>query len=542
MNFNRLASRLGLLLLGAFLPGLRDRASAADLARRPNVLIILADDLGYSDLGCYGGEIETPNLDQLAQNGLQFTQFYNTGRCWPTRAALLTGFYAQQVRRDSIPDIPSGVSGTRPGWARLLPELLRQSGYRSYHSGKWHVDGSPLQTGFDRSYSLNDHNRYFAPREHTLDDRPLPAIDPDAAYYATTAIADHAIQCLRDHAAQDADKPFFQFLAFTAPHFPLHALPDDIAKYREVYRRGWDEIRQARWQRIDARGLVRGSLSEVERDVGPPYEYPDAMKKLGPGEVNRPVDWQQLTAEQREFQATKMAVHAAMVDRMDREIGRVLAQIRSMGAWENTWICFLSDNGASAEIMVRGDGHDPAAPAGSAPSYLSLGPGWSTVANTPFRRHKTWTHEGGIATPFIVHWPAAIQDRGELRHSPGHVIDIVPTILEMTGTARFPGGHGPTGPALPGESLVPLFSQDRAGGRESLWWLHEDNRAVRSGDWKLVAVHGSAAWELFDLSLDRAETKDLASRFPEKVRALEQAWQIQWDNIRRWAAQDLLMK
>ena len=506
-------------------------AAAAEPAR-PNVLLILADDLGFSDPGCYGGEIATPNLDRLAANGLRFTQFYNTARCWPTRACVLTGYYAQQVRRDSVPGIKSGNQGTRPTWARLLPELLKPLGYRSYHSGKWHVDGLPLAGGFDRSYSLNDHNRHFAPRQHTEDDKPLPAAEPKDGYYSSTAIADHAIKCLKDHAEKHGDRPFFEFLAFTAPHFPVQAPPADVAKYRKTYLAGWDALREQRFQRQKALNMAGASLSPIERDVGPPYAFPDAMKKLGPNELNRPLPWNDLTAEQRAFQADKMAVHAAMVDRMDREIGRVLEQIKAMGAADNTLVFFLSDNGASAEIMVRGDGHDPHAECGTGATFLSIGPGWSSLCNTPFRRHKTWVHEGGICTPFIVHWPKGISARGEVRHTPGHVIDLVPTILDVA------GGKLPEQP-VPGKSLIPAFAKDGAVPRDSLWWLHEGNRAVRVGDWKLVAAGRESPWELYDLKVDRCETKDLAMQMPDKVRELAAVWTKQLEDYTALAMKDL---
>jgi arylsulfatase A-like enzyme len=491
---------------------------------RPNILLIVADDLGYSDLGCYGGEIATPNLDALAKDGLRFTQFYNTARCWPSRAAILTGYYAQQVRRDTIPGVKSGGAGIRPPWARLLPEMLRPLGYRSYHSGKWHLDGRPMQNGFDHSYNLNDFDRYFAPREHSDDDVPLPAVTSNSGYYTTTAIANHAIKCLQEHAAKHANQPFFEYLAFTAPHFPLQAPAEDIARYRDKYLRGWDLMREERWARMRKLGIGGRALSPIERDLGPPYAYPEAIKQLGSNEVNRPVRWNELTRSQQEFQANKMAVHAAMVDRMDREIGRVLAQVRAMGAMENTLILFLSDNGASAEMMIRGDGHNPEAICGTGATFLSLGPGWSSLANTPFRRHKTWVHEGGISTPLIVHWPRGIDARGKLRHTPGHVIDLVPTILEIAGGKPFKMWSGQPVPPAPGKSLASVFAKDGTVPREFLWWLHEENRALRVGDWKIVAAGQESAWELYDLSRDRAESKNLAAKKPEKVRELAAQW------------------
>ena len=491
---------------------------------RPNVMIILADDLGYSDTGAYGGEIATPNLDALAHDGLRFTQFYNTARCWPSRAALLTGYYAQAVRRDTVPGVKSGTAGTRPVWAPLLAARLQALGYRCYHSGKWHLDGAPLRNGFDHSYSLNDHDRYFAPRQHTEDGKALPPVAEGGDYYSTTAIAEHALKCLREHTNAHPDQPFFSFLAFTAPHFPLQAPAADIAPYRDRYRAGWDVLRQERWDRMHAMGIGGNGLSAVERDLGPPYAYPEAIRQLGPNELNRPVPWEGLSAAQHDFQAAKMSVHAAMVARMDREIGRVVAQLRSMGALENTLLLFLSDNGASAEMMVRGDGHDLTAPAGSAKTYLSLGPGWSSLANTPFRRHKTWVHEGGIATPFIVHWPAGLAAKDELRHTPAHIVDVVPTVLAAVGAPPATNWAGQATPPAPGRSLLPLFLKEGAFTHDFLWWQHEGNRALRRGGYKIVAAGDTAPWELYDLSTDRAEAHNLATVLPGKVRELAELW------------------
>jgi arylsulfatase len=504
-------------------------ANAADApasSARPNVVVILADDMGFSDLGSYGGDIETPNLDSLASTGLRFTQFYNSARCWPTRGALLTGYYAQQIRRDALPGGGGGNQGVRPSWARLLPDFLRPAGYRSYHSGKWHVDGDVLAGGFDRSLHTTNDGNFFTAAGSFLDDRPVTPAADESGYYVTTATADHAIACLKDHAANSPGRPFFQFIAFLAPHFPLHALPEDIAKYRDKYLPGWEAVREARFQRQKAMGIVNTTLSAVERDLGPPYAFPDAIERLGPGEVNRPLPWSELTGEQRRFQATKMAIHAAMVDRMDREIGRVIAQLQAMGVFENTLILFASDNGASAEIMVRHGGHDPQAPPGSAASYLCLGPGFSSASNTPFRRHKTWVHEGGISTPLIAHWPKGITAGNQLRHTPAHVVDIVPTILALAGIEKPRAWMGQPIPAAPGKSLLPAFASDTPIARDSLWWLHEGHRAIRAGDWKLVAAKGEP-WELYDLKTDRAEQHDLAAKFPDKVRELEQAWQAQ---------------
>ena len=532
--------RLAFVLLVALAPGepvLFQPKPGKAAERPPNIVVILADDLGFSDLGCYGGEIQTPNLDRLAAGGLRYSQFYNTARCWPTRAAILTGYYAQQVRRDTVPGVPSGTLGIRPKWARLVPDMLRARGYRSYHSGKWHVDGMPLAGGFDRSYFVEDVGRYFHPRVLYEDDRQLPPVQLGSGYYATTAIAEHGITYLKDHSTNYRDQPFFLYLAFNAPHFPLQALAEDIDRTRTRYQRGWETVRADRWRRIQQLGLVAGRLSDVERQLGPPYDFPAALKRFGPGEVNRPVPWDELTREQQAFQAMKMALHAAMIERLDREVGRVLDQIRAMNALENTLIFFLSDNGASAEIMVRDDGHDPAAVPGSAATHLCLGPGWSTVANTPFRRHKTWVHEGGIATPLIVHWPKGIASRGELRHDPGHVIDLVPTILEVAGAAGFTTWEGSPVPRAPGISLVSSFARDGTVGHPDLWWAHEGNRAIRVGDWKLVAARDQD-WELYNLASDRTETRDLAKERPEKVRELSMRWQERRDQFFALARSD----
>ena len=317
---------------------------------KPNVLVIVADDMGYSDAGCYGGEIGTPNLDRLAGNGLRFSQCYSTGRCWPSRTSLLTGYYPQQVRMDP-------PQGPLPAWARVVPHYLKPLGYRCYHSGKWHLLGAPkpiAHGGFDHSYVLHDHDRFFNPRNHESDDSKLDPIPEGSDFYVTTAIANHAVDFLREHTQKHRDEPFYCYLAFTSPHFPLHALQEDIARYRDRYLAGWDAIRRQRSERLRGMGMVNCNLPPLEADVIPDWNLPrkELADKIGPGEVDRAVSWADLTEEQRRFQATKMAIHAAMVDRMDREIGRVLDQIRSMGVFDNTLVLFVSDNGASAEQII----------------------------------------------------------------------------------------------------------------------------------------------------------------------------------------------
>ena len=499
----------------------------------PNILVIIFDDLGFSDLGSYGGEIETPNMDKLAYNGLRFTQFYNTSRCWPTRVALMTGFYPQQVRSDprdpARPRFPEGTA--------LIPHYLQSVGYYSYHSGKWHVPGAPRPNadgGFTRSYVLHDHDRNFYPRNHWEDDQPLPPVDPEdnKGYYTSTFITDRLLEYLREHIDQRPGAPFFLHVAYTAPHFPLQAPQEVTDKYRDRYLEGWDSIRQTRYEHQIKAGIINTPLSPPDRDIGPPYTF-DNLAILGEGEVHRPVPWDTLTDEQKRFQAAKMGIYAAMIDDADQSVGRIIAELKKHDLFDNTAIFILSDNGSSAEIMVRGDGHDPHAPLGSAASYLCLGPGWSTVANTPFRLHKVWTHEGGISTPLIVHWADGIPERmrGSLRHEPGHVIDFLPTFLEMSGA---PLGSNQSGIPLTGKSLLSAIQSEDAQKvsdfeQRDLYFAHEGSRGIRSGEFKAVSTavnrQGDGQWRLYDLSVDRAETVDLSAQHPEKLRELIEKWE-----------------
>lgn len=480
-------------------------------AEKPNVLLVLVDDMGFSDLGCYGGEIDTPNLDRLAADGLRFTQFYNTGRCWPTRAALLTGMYPHQVGHAMIfgPSAPPGYQGT--SWERglFVPEYLHSHRYRSYHVGKWHLDNRsakpndtfPLRRGFDRSYFVKTQNNYFNPRMIYNENQLITRPGANGDFYVTEVLSDRTIAYLKEHHSQYSEQPFFLYLAYTAPHFPLHALPKDIALFRERYKAGWDAVRQSRRQRMIEMGIVDSELSP--RD-------PDA------------VAWDSLTPEQQTRWAERMAIHAAMIHCVDRGIGRIVDQLRRMQELDNTVILFLSDNGASAEYIVRGDGHDPTAPPGSAATHLCLEVGWANAANTPFRMHKIWMHEGGISTPLIVHWPTGLKQKGELTHQVGHVIDVLPTILELAGIDSER--------ALAGRSLAPIFRGETRSPHPFLFWEHVGNRALRQGAWKLVAEN-QGPWELYDLAADRAESVNLASSQPERVKQMAEQWQQFADSI-----------
>ncbi|MGD0771792.1 MAG: arylsulfatase [Candidatus Solibacter sp.] len=485
-------------------------------ARKPNFLVILADDMGFSDARCYGGDIDTPNLDRLAAGGVRFTQGYSTARCGPSRSCLLTGYYAQQTACDVM------TPGNVPAYTKFLPDYLKPLGYRTYHSGKWHIRFATgaRGVGFDHSYTMLDEDRYFTQNRHELDGQPLPK--PGEGYYSTTAIADYGVRFLQEHARDHAKDPFFLYLAPHSPHFPLQAPAEDIERYRDKFAEGWDVARERKLPRMHRMGLVNCALAPREPNMWTRWNTPDEelFAKTGPGEVARAVPWSTLTAEQKAFQRTKMAIHAAMITRMDLEIGKVIRQLQAMGAERDTMILFLSDNGASPEQLIRGDGHDRTVPPGSARSFLGLGPGWSTCSNTPFRLHKSWVNEGGIASPMIVHWPNGLKDANSLRHDPCHFVDVLPTLVDLAGGSAAPEG----GPPLAGRSFAPALRKDGAAPHEFLYFNHNDNRAIRVGDWKLNAIGANGPWELYDLSTDRCEQKDLAAAQPDRVRQMAAIW------------------
>ena len=488
--------------------------------KRPNVMLVVMDDMGYSDLGCYGGEIETPNVDRLAATGVRFSQFYNTGRCWPTRSSILTGYYAPQVCMDPP------AKNYRASWQRMIPNHLSSAGYRNYHSGKWHVFNTKdpeADAGFDKSwgFDIEQLHHFFHQEDGTTT-------------FSATAITNHALECLQEHQVDHKGTPFFHYVCYTTPHFPVQAEQADIDKYMERYNEGWDVMRQRRWERMREMGIVNCELSEREADVPAPHylEHKEEWdKQYGPGEIEYAVAWDSLTDEQKRFQATKMAIHAAMVDRTDRELGRLLDQLETMNVLDDTLILFLSDNGASAEMMIRGQGHDPEVPAGSEMSHLCLGPGWSSCSNAPFRRHKIWVHEGGVSTPLVASWPNGVKARGELRHDMGHVIDFLPTLLDLAGVCPENNPLPEGAPPLPGKSLLPSLEQDGSVAPDHIYFHHEGNRALRVGDWKLVNESkvnrgtNDNPWALYDLATDRCEMVDLSSEKPERCKQMQARWQ-----------------
>jgi len=488
---------------------------AATKRRKPNFVIILADDMGFSDAGCYGGEIETPVFDSLAAGGTRYTGMYSAGRCGPSRSCLMTGMYAQQTSADVM------TPGKIPDYVSFIPQHLKKEGYRSYHSGKWHLRIDPLAegVGFDHSYTMLDEWRFFTQKKHELDDTLLPP--PPEGYYSTTAIADYAVGFLKEHQEQHSSEPFFLYIAFHAPHFPLQAPQEDIDQYRGRFDDGWDKMRERRHKKMLQMGLVNCGLAKMEPDVYPPWNQPESelIKLEGPGEVARAVPWDTLNDEQKKFESMKMSIHAAMVTRMDKETGKIIDQIKSMGQFDDTVIIFLSDNGASAEELIRGDGHDRNAPPGSAKTHLSIGPGWATASDTPLRLHKSYVHEGGIASPFIVHWTNGLKNKGKLRHDVCHFVDIAPTFVELAG-----GGAKQDGGGWTGKCLAPTIVTNSPVDRPYLYFNHANNRALRTKDWKLIARGQTGPWELYDMKVDRCEQKDLASAKPELAKSMEDQW------------------
>jgi len=529
----------------------RAAGGAGEVPPRPNVVLIMSDDMGYSDIGCYGGEIATPTLDALAARGVRFTQFYNTARCCPTRASLLTGLYPHQAEVGHMMGnrhLP-GYQGDLSRNAVTIAEVMKSAGYGTYMAGKWHVTpyrglktpkhNFPCQRGFDHFFgTIHGAGSFYDPSSLTRDNDFIP---PGKDFYYTDAIADNAARYIRDHRRQKPETPFFLYVAFTAAHWPMHAREEDIAKYKGRYDAGWQAVRRQRYARMRRMGLL-----EEEWDLSPDDAPP----------------WESVSEEDRRWHARRMEVYAAMIDCMDRGIGRIVQALKETGAYENTLILFLQDNGGCAEEFgstgpvrpkpgerPKGQPLGPDEPQtrmvprftrdgrpvrmghgvmpGPADTFVAYGRQWANVSNTPFRLYKHYVHEGGIATPLIAHWPAGIpkERHGVLEPQPGHLIDIMATCVDVAG-ATYPktfAGHDIT--PMEGVSLVPAMHGRPLGRTKPLFFEHEGNRAIRQGRWKLVARGPAGPWELYDMQADRSECHDLAAKHPDRVKEMAAAWE-----------------
>ena len=511
-------ARLSLLaLLGAL--------CAHSFAARPNIVLILADDLGWSDLGCYGGEIQTPHLDALARDGLRLTQFYNSARCSPTRASILTGLHPHQA---GFPNL----SGRLPENAVTLPEALQPAGYRSYMVGKWHLNAKnpPTERGFEEFYGmLGGYNSCWqeAPFYTRWPQDRRKREYPKGGFYSTDVFADYAVDFITD--GQKSGQPWFLYLAFNAPHFPLHAPEADIAKYEAMYfEKGWDRIREERLARMKELGLVPRDLALTPRSNVPANKF---NPQTGWADKDNPA-WASLPEDRRRDLARRMAVFAAMVDRMDAGIGRVVAHLKMTGQFENTVLFFLSDNGACAEWDPYGFDNESGPQnvlhtgadlkrVGGPESYISYGSGWANAGNTPFRLYKHYNHEGGVRTPFIVHWPAGLKARG-LAPGPGYITDFMPTICALAGATYPQERDGTAIQPEEGVSLLPVFRGEPMPKRE-IFIEHEGNRSVRDGDWKLVAQHDKP-WELYHIAADPTEMTNLAAQEAQRVDSMAASW------------------
>lgn len=494
---------------------------------KPNIILVLVDDMGYSDLGAYGSEIKTPNIDRLAKEGLRLKEFYNNSICAPTRASLLTGQYPHKAGIGYF-DVNLGsppYQGFLNKESLTLGEVLKGAGYTTLLSGKWHVGNDsaswPNQRGFDRFYGIiGGGANYFDADPLPLWGRPYPVtliennkrLHPaPGSYYFTDEITNHAIQYVEE--ASSNKKPFFLYLAYNAPHWPLQALPEDIAKYKARYDIGWDSLRIERLKRLRELGLLSSGQTIAERD-------------------NEVPEWNTLTWDEKQLWKAKMEVYAAMLDRVDQGIGKLLEKLKALDQDENTLIVFISDNGAPAEDVAHGGAKAGrnSGPVGTAGSFEAQGKNWSYVSNTPFRSFKAFAYEGGISSPFIAWYPKKIKP-GSLLKGTTHLIDIAPTFYDVA-EAAYPANYkGATTHALPGKSLKELLFEGKELQRGvPIFWERTGNRAVRKGKWKLVSIYPAYQWELYDLENDRAETQNLASKYPLVVDELSTdyfAWAAQ---------------
>lgn len=492
-------------------------ALAADEKSRPNVVVFLVDDMGWSDIGCYGSEIPTPNIDALAKTGVRFTQFYNTARCSPTRAAIMTGLYPHQAGMGHLDsEVHEGTKGTQ-GRLRddcvTVAEVLNDAGYFTAMTGKWHLGQqhgtTPSNRGFKRSLNSPSGGIYFPQQQFRpelfLNGKKYKKDDPMFGdnWYSVGLWTDWGMKFADE--AIDAKQPFFLYIAQCAPHFPLMAPEKTIAKYRGKYKEGWDKLREARHKRQIEMGLVDPAWQMAAR----------------PDEV---AAWDSLSPEEQDRFDHIMSIYAAMIDQIDFNVGKMVAHLKERGVLDNTLILFLSDNGGNAESGPNGryEGKDPGGPE----STIFLGQSWATLANTPLRRYKHFTHEGGVSTPLIAHWPKGIpEDRdGKLEKQPGHVVDLMATIVDVTG-AKYPKEYkGHDIQPMEGVSLVPAFSGKPLERKNPIYFAHEGNRGIRDGKWKL-AMKYKGPWELYDIEADRTEQHDLAKEKPELAKKLADNWE-----------------
>ena len=507
-----------------FLPWLACTSVQAE--SKPNIIVILVDDMGFSDLGCYGSEIETPNLDQLAGNGLRFSNFYNTSRCCPTRASLLTGLYSHQagvgemMKRTDKP----GYLGYLNRNCVTIAEALKPAGYTTLMTGKWHVGEDegmrPFDRGFDRYWGvLHGGGLYFKETMKLKPERRFfhnnAMIDPPDDLYVTDDFTDRAMEFI-DESVKQTKKPFFLYLAHVAPHWPLQAKPEDIAKYKGRYDAGWDVVREKRFGKQKQLEIIPENTLLSPRDP--------AVKA-----------WSEMPEDKRKDLAHRMEIYAAQIDCIDQNVGKLVAKLKELGQFDNTLILFMSDNGCSSAGGPGGFNQgEKDAPIGTALSYSSAGLEWANVSDTPYRDYKMFTHEGGIASPFIAHWPARISAKGQIRKTVGHVIDVMPTLLEVAGAEYPMQVDGKAIKPYEGMSLVSSFKSDKETAERTLYWEHYGRKAVRRGDWKAVSGDRKT-WHLYHLKEDPSELIDLADKEParlEELKALWQAWAKRCDVLK----------
>jgi arylsulfatase len=513
------SAKILLLTLG-ILPVVFTSCKRVETRNKPNIILIMADDMGFSDMGAMGGEIKTPNLDALAYNGILYKQFYNGARCCPTRASLMTGLYPYQAGMGwmTVSDLGTeSYAGELNHNCVTIAEVLKDCGYNTYMSGKWHLtadnnttqDGDknawPLQRGFDRFFgTLLGSGSYYTPNTLATQNTLIEA--PEDFYY-TDAISDTAVSMLQENKLTNS--PLFMYVSYTAPHWPLHAYKNDYKTYIDMYSVGWDSIRLKRFKRQIEMGIVAEDWILSERNPEAPA-------------------WDSLSDAEKEEMKLRMAIYAAQIEVMDRGIGRIISELENEGELENTLIFFLQDNGACAEFIT--DGSKDLAVLGSDESFESYRLPWANASNTPFRLFKHWTHEGGISTPLIVHWPEGVVNSGRLSDRPGHLIDIMATCIELAGTEYPSMYRGNEIHDLEGESLLQSIKNVTDEREFVMFWEHEANCAVRSGDWKLVLKASEeypfdGQWELYNLVDDRTEMNDLTKSYPEKVKEMKKMWE-----------------